>query len=162
MYNYAYDMPTAEVIPPAEVLKLAEHRKLMDSWNILLAEDDPSDVKLTEISLSAADIPFTLHTVTSGKDVLPNLRGNKTHEFLFPPDLVILDLSLPDKDGFEVLAELANAPEHLKHLPIFIVTGFEHYRYITQTYDLWIPAYISKPCTSEKIQQAFDTLRHAA
>lgn len=142
----------------AAIVSLAEYRFLMDSWNILLAEDDPSDVKLTEVSLKASAIPYSLQTVNSGKDVLPHLTISDQADHFTRPNLVILDISLPDKDGFEVLAELAAERHRFRDIPFIIQTGHDHYRYITKAYDLWIPAYITKPCTADKIERALNDI----
>src|ERR1043166_1698 len=106
MLNYAYDHPEFEaqtLAGDAKIVPLAPYRNTMESWNILLVEDDPSDAALTEISLRATHIPYHMHKLETGREVLGCLTGHCEPEFPLPPDMVILDLSLPDKDGFEIL-----------------------------------------------------------
>jgi CheY-like chemotaxis protein len=162
MLNIAQRMPAMEEFETTgSVVQLADYRSLIDNWNILLVEDDPSDAMLTEIALNGAAIRHTTHTAANGNEALECLKGGIERN-LMPPDIVFLDLSLPDKDGFEILAEIAAMPLRYRSLPFVILTGSDHYQYITHTYDLWMPAYLTKPCTSEKLQEAFEAVRRHA
>ncbi len=161
MLNYAYKPMAIEETAkptPAPVVSLAAFRNPAPSWNILLVEDDPSDVTLTKMALRSAEIPHHLHNAANGKEVLGCLNGQCAPEFNRTPDVVLLDLSLPDKNGFEILAEISALPNRYRSLPFVILTGSEHYRYITHTYDLWMPAYLTKPCTAEKMKEAFSAV----
>jgi len=125
--------------------------------NILLVEDDPSDKMLTEIALKATKISHRLSTLRDGNDVISYLHGRGKFAGQPRPDVVLLDLSLPHCDGFEVLAEITECPK-LQDIPIIILTGFEHYHYIMKVYGLWLPAYVTKPCSSEKLSAALERL----
>jgi CheY-like chemotaxis protein len=145
-------------MPDAQLFDLATHRNAKKSWNILLVEDDPSDAALTELAINITDIPHTTHQIASGNEALSCLGGHCEPDFQLQPDIVFLDLSLPDKDGFAILAEIAALPPQQRDIPFVILTGSEHYQYITHSYDLWMPAYLTKPCTVEKVMQAFDSV----
>lgn len=125
--------------------------------NILLAEDDESDATLTGYALDETYIPHELHVIKSGDEVLAYLRKQAPFEHATKPDLVLLDLSLPQKDGFEVLAELTQEAA-FAHIPIIILTGAEHYRHILHSYSLWLSDYVHKPCSPDKLLEVFGKL----
>lgn len=124
---------------------------------ILLVEDDPSDVMLTEYALDETYIPHRLHTVVSGEEVLSYLRREDQYANAPVPDLILLDLSLPRKDGFEVLAELTQEATFAK-IPIIILTGAQHYQHILHSYSLWLSDYVPKPCSPDKLLETFGKL----
>lgn len=130
-----------------------------DPMHILLAEDDASDIMLTEGALNDANVDYELHTLGNGADVLPYLRGQGKYCDDPKPQLLMLDLSMPGKDGFEVLAELSAKPERFSDLPIIILTGDKHCAFLKNSYNLNIVAYLTKPCSAEKIQRAFAVIR---
>ncbi len=115
---------------------------------LLLVEDDPSDTALTKIALDASGTAYKLHTLSSGADVLPYMTEWRK------PDILLLDLSLPGKDGFEVLAELSSQPSRFGSVSIVILTGDTHCAFLTHSYGLNIAAYLTKPCTCDKIRSA--------
>ena len=121
--------------------------------HILLVEDVASDALLTRLALDATDIPYTLRTLQKGTDVLPYLRGCLTQEPTALPDLIMLDFGLPCKDGFEILADLAETSSTIRAVPIVILTGHSDFEYVRNNFNLWIPAYINKPCCAEKIRE---------
>lgn len=124
--------------------------------DILLIEDNDSDILLTEIVLDATKIDYALHIVKSGADVLPYLRRRGRFGKAQHPDIMLLDLSLPEKDGFEVLAELASHAQKFAGIPIVILTGDSHCAFLKRSYDLNIAAYVTKPCSTEKIRAALE------
>src|SRR5262245_56126000 len=139
MLKLAYHLPA--ILQPSSftpVRRLAPYHVTRPVWNVLLVEDDPSDVALTRRALRRAYIPHHLHCVASGAEALKSLHGACWPDFLTPPDVVLLDLNLPDKDGFQLLAEVSAMAGRYRHIPFVILTKFEHYQYITHTYDLWI------------------------
>ena len=157
-----------EALMPYAAVKLAEtpatsEFRLRDSLRhilpdsplrILLVEDDFSDIMLTEIALDATHVDYELHTLGNGADVIPYLRGQRKYQGEPNPDILMLDLSLPSKDGFEILAELSINAERYRNLPIIILTGDTHCAFLKTSYDLNIAEYLTKPCTSEKIERA--------
>jgi len=128
-------------------------RQLATPLNILLVEDDASDVMLAEISLDAAKLNFNLFTLNNGAGVLPYLQQKGHYSYMPRPDVLMLDLSLPNKDGFEILAELAETKCY-SQLPIVILTGDKHCSFLKDSYDLNIVAYLTKPCSADKIRGA--------
>lgn len=112
--------------------------------NILLVEDNPGDVRLTEEALSEGDISVQLHVVRDGVEAL-NLLRQKTSTALSPrPDLILLDLNLPKKSGLEVLEEIKNDKD-LKRIPVIILTTSKEERDILRAYDLHANGFIVKP-----------------
>lgn len=127
--------------------------------NVLLVEDFAGDALLTRLSLDGTKVRYKLRTVRNGNDVIPllwNSRANSQNEL---PDVILLDLGLPGKDGFEILAELTNAPNFIRAIPIVIMTGQEHFQYLQKTYDLWIADYVQKPCNVKKMLEVFTRIR---
>lgn len=126
---------------------------------VLLVEDVTSDALLTRIVLESADIPFSLSRMKNGSDVLSHLRMGR---LAFPselPDLIILDLGLPDMDGFEIMAEMVHMPASIRAIPIVIVTAQKDFEYICQSYPLYFMSYINKPCGTEEIKRILTMVR---
>jgi CheY-like chemotaxis protein len=121
---------------------------------ILLVEDEASDALLAEAALDDADLDYEMRTLQDGQEVLPYLYRQGKYRDERRPDIMFLDLSLPTKDGFEVLADLAEQPGRFGDLPIVILTGDTHCAFLKQSYGLKIAAFLAKPCTAEKINAA--------
>ncbi len=111
---------------------------------ILLVEDSPGDVRLTQEVLRDARIANELHVVGDGEEAMAFLRREGAYAGQARPDLVLLDLNLPRKDGREVLAEIKADPE-LKAVPVIVLTTSEAEHDILRSYQLAANAYISKP-----------------
>ena len=111
---------------------------------ILLVEDSPGDVRLTQEVLRDARIANQLHVVGDGEAAMAFLRREGEYADCPRPDLVLLDLNLPRKDGREVLAELHSDPE-LKVVPVIVLTTSEAEQDILHSYQLAANAYITKP-----------------
>ena len=112
--------------------------------DILLVEDNPGDVRLTKEAFKNGRICNTLHVVTDGVEALDFLHQRGEHADAPQPDIVLLDLNLPRKDGDEVLDEIRNT-EHLEQLPVVILTSSEAQEDVTQSYELQANAYLTKP-----------------
>ena len=125
--------------------------------HILLAEDDESDVMLTECALDETYITYELHRVADGGEMLRYLRRQEKFVQAPVPDLILLDLSLPKMDGFAVLAELTQEA-NFKHIPIIILTGSQQYQHVLHSYSLWLSDYVAKPCSPDKLLEAFGKL----
>jgi response regulator RpfG family c-di-GMP phosphodiesterase len=118
--------------------------------NVLLVEDVTSDALLLRLALDASRLPYTMHTLRQGDSVLPWLiRAEAQHTL---PDVILLDLGLPNIDGFEILADLATASPALRAIPIVILTGFEDFEYVRSSYNLPVAAYLTKPCNKNKMR----------
>ncbi len=111
---------------------------------ILLIEDSPGDIRLTEEALKDFKMLNHLHVVMDGVEALDFLLREGKHENAVRPDLILLDLNLPKKDGREVLAEI-KTKEELKRIPIVILTTSSAEEDIYKTYDFHANCYITKP-----------------
>lgn len=111
---------------------------------ILLVEDSPGDVRLTQEVLRDARIANDLHVVGDGEEAMAFLRREGDYSEHPRPHLVLLDLNLPRKDGREVLADL-NADPELKAVPVIVLTTSEAEQDILRSYQLAANAYITKP-----------------
>jgi two-component system, chemotaxis family, response regulator Rcp1 len=111
---------------------------------ILLVEDSPSDADLTQEALSDGKVLNNLHWVEDGVEALSFLRRQGKHANAPRPDLILLDLNLPKKDGRDVLAEIKADPS-LKRIPAIVLTTSAAERDILRTYELNANCYVTKP-----------------
>jgi len=111
---------------------------------ILLVEDSPGDANLALEALKASKINNTVSVVTDGEEAIAFLRGTGKHVGAKRPDLILLDLNLPKKDGREVLAEI-KADKDLKSIPVVILTTSQAEEDILRSYNLHANCYITKP-----------------
>ncbi len=115
---------------------------------LLLVEDNPADVELTRETLEDSKILHHLHVVCDGEEALAFVRQMGPHEQAPRPDLILLDLNLPRKNGHEVLQELkANAD--LRSIPVVVLTSSRAEQDIATSYDLQAAAYVTKPVDLE-------------
>lgn len=111
---------------------------------ILLVEDNPADVRITVEALKEIKIKNNLNVAHDGVDALNYLRKLGKHAEAQRPDLILLDLNLPKKDGREVLKEIKEDPD-LKRIPIVILTISKAEEDILKSYSLHANCYITKP-----------------
>lgn len=111
---------------------------------VLLAEDNPGDAKLTKKAFDQGNILNNLHIVEDGAEAMKFLRQEDEYEGKAKPDLVLLDLNMPKKDGWEVLEEINDDPE-LTRIPIIVLTSSEAEEDIVKSYELQANAYLTKP-----------------
>ncbi|MGD0078672.1 MAG: response regulator [Sedimentisphaerales bacterium] len=111
---------------------------------ILLVEDSPSDAALTIEALEAGKVANKLTLVEDGVEAMDFLRRRGKHAKATRPDLIMLDLNLPRKDGREVLVEIKNDPD-LKVIPIIVLTTSRSDKDVLQSYQLNANCYITKP-----------------
>jgi len=111
---------------------------------ILLVEDNPGDVRLTIEALKDGKIHNHLSVVSDGEEALVFLRRQGQYAKVHRPDLILLDLNLPKKDGLEVLMEIKQEND-LKRIPVVILTTSTAEKDIIKTYDLHANCYITKP-----------------
>jgi CheY-like chemotaxis protein len=114
------------------------------SIEVLLVEDDPGDVLLTREAFEDNKVRNNLHVVSDGEEAITYLRREGPHEGAARPDLVLLDLNLPRKDGREVLREIKADPD-LRSIPVVVLTTSEADEDILSSYDLHANAYVTKP-----------------
>ena len=115
---------------------------MAEPLRILLVEDNPGDARLIQEAL-AQHRPSEVHVVSDGVQALEFLRDGT------PPELIILDLNLPKKDGREVLAEIKQ-DSFLRRIPIVVLTTSESEEDVGRTYDLHANCYITKPVNLDR------------
>jgi CheY-like chemotaxis protein len=111
---------------------------------ILLVEDDPGDVLMTQEALDHHKVRNALHVVSDGVEAMRFMRREHPYEDAPRPGLILLDLNLPRKNGQEVLAELKESPD-LRVIPVVILTTSQAEEDILRSYNLHANAYIAKP-----------------
>jgi two-component system, chemotaxis family, response regulator Rcp1 len=111
---------------------------------ILLVEDNPGDVRLTVEALKEGKVWNRLNVVQDGVEALAFLRQEGNYADAPRPDVILLDLNLPKKDGREVLAEI-KADEHLRRIPVVVLTTSSSEQDILKSYNLHANCYITKP-----------------
>jgi CheY-like chemotaxis protein len=111
---------------------------------VLLVEDNPGDAQLTRIALEDSKISIHLNVVEDGVEAMTFLRKQEKYMAAAHPDLVLLDLNLPRKDGREVLAEI-KADQTLKRIPVVILTTSQSDEDVLKAYNLYANCYITKP-----------------
>lgn len=111
---------------------------------ILLVEDNPADVRLTREALADGKVRNNLHVIPDGVAALEFLRCQGAYAGSPKPDLILLDLNLPCKNGHEVLAEIKE-DEHLAGIPVVVLTTSEDEDDILKSYQLHANCYVTKP-----------------
>ena len=111
---------------------------------VLLVEDDPGDVLMTQEAFEEHKVRNRLTVVSDGAEALSYLRREGAYANALRPDLILLDLNLPRRDGREVLAEV-KADEDLRRIPIVVLTTSQAEEDIVRSYDLHANAYVTKP-----------------
>lgn len=111
---------------------------------ILLIEDNPGDVRLTQEALREGKVHNHLSVVQDGVEALAFLRRKGAYANVARPDLILLDLNLPKKDGREVLAEIKEDVE-LRRIPVVVLTTSKAEQDILESYNLHVNCYIIKP-----------------
>ena len=111
---------------------------------ILMVEDNPGDVRLTQEALKEGKVRNKMHVVGDGVEALAFLRREGQYADAPRPDLILLDLNLPRRNGREVLAEIKEDPD-LRRIPVVILTISQAEEDILKTYDLHANCYITKP-----------------
>ena len=125
---------------------------------ILLVEDSATDVLLAEEALEMAKMRNNLHVVKDGVEAMAFLHKKDKYASVPRPDLILLDLNMPRKDGREVLTEV-KADESLKRIPVVVLTTSKAQEDVLRAYGLHANCYISKPVDFEQfatVVQAID------
>ena len=124
---------------------------------ILLVEDNPVDVMITKSAFSGARIYCNLHVAEDGEEAMDFLYKRGKHSSAPLPDLILLDLNLPKKDGREILADVKADPD-LRQIPVVILTTSEDPRDIWKTYELQANCFVTKPVDMEQFTKALECL----
>ncbi|QLG50558.1 response regulator [Natrinema halophilum] len=111
---------------------------------LLLVEDNPGDVRLTKEAFKQGRIENDLHVVSNGAEALDFLARRDDYHDAPRPDLVLLDLNLPGKDGEDVLEELKDDPA-LRSIPVIVLTSSRAEEDVVKSYELHANAYLTKP-----------------
>jgi len=119
-------------------------RSAPDVFNILLVEDNPGDARLAQEALKEGRMSSRLAVVVDGVEGMSYLRREGEYADAPRPNLVLLDLNLPRKDGRQVLAEMKADPD-LRRIPVVVLTTSQAEQDITRCYDLHANCYITKP-----------------
>jgi chemotaxis family two-component system response regulator Rcp1 len=118
--------------------------KATEPVDVLLIEDNPGDVRLTKEALKDAKLKIHMHVVGDGMEAMAFLRKQGKYASSPRPDLVLLDLNLPKKDGRQVLAEIKEDPD-LKRIPVVIITSSKAEEDVLKSYNLHANCYVTKP-----------------
>ncbi|ACK68044.1 response regulator receiver protein [Rippkaea orientalis PCC 8801] len=110
---------------------------------ILLVEDSKADIRLVQEVLKTSTVPHELVIIRNGMDAMDYLRQQGEYAGAPRPNLVILDLNLPRKDGREVLAEIKSDP-NLKRIPVVVLSTSSNEEDVFQSYELYVNCYITK------------------
>ena len=116
---------------------------------VLLVEDDPGDVLMTQEAFADYNVANNLSVVTNGEDAISYMRKRGRFVDVPTPDLVLLDLNLPRRDGREVLREIKDDPE-LRLIPVVVLTTSEAEEDVVASYLLHANAYVRKPVDFEQ------------
>jgi len=121
-------------------------------FEILLVEDNPGDVFLTQEAFRESRLAHRLSVVEDGEEAVRFLRRQGEHQAAPKPDLILLDLNLPRKDGREVLAEV-KSDDALRHIPIIVLTTSEADQDVRRAYKLHANCYLTKPIRMDDFLQ---------
>jgi len=124
---------------------------------ILLVEDSPGDVRLTQEAMRDAKVQNNLHVVSDGMEATSFLWRQGKHANALRPDLILLDLNLPKKGGREVLEEIKKDPS-LKSIPVVVLTTSAAEKDILESYQLHANCYITKPVDLDQFLRVVKTI----
>jgi CheY-like chemotaxis protein len=126
---------------------------------ILLVEDNEGDIGLIEEVFEEAKIRNILHVAKDGEEAMLFLRGEERFSGSPHPDIILLDLNLPKKDGREVLKEIKEG-EDLKNIPVVILTTSGAEKDVLKAYDLHANAYITKPLDFNQFMKVIESIEN--
>lgn len=124
---------------------------------ILLVEDNPVDVMITQNAFNAGRVCNNLHVAEDGEEAMDFLYKRGKYASAPSPEIILLDLNLPRKDGREVLAEIKGDPS-LRHIPVIILTTSQDEHDIWKSYELQANCFITKPVDMEQFTKALQSL----
>jgi len=124
---------------------------------ILLAEDNPGDVKLTRKALNDGKLVNNLHVVNDGIEAMEYLRNEGEYEDAPRPDLILLDLNMPRMDGRDVL-EAVKDDDDLCRIPVVVLTSSDAEEDVVKSYELHANAYLTKPVDFDGFLEVIEKL----
>jgi len=132
-------------------------------FTVLLVEDDLNDIFIVKRAFKMADIPTPLQVVTDGQEAIAYLRGDGKYaeRDAFPlPKLMVMDIRMPLRNGFEVLEWVKQGERLLRRIPIVIVSSSDNPGDINRAYELGANAYMVKPMNFRAVEHLFETITH--
>jgi CheY-like chemotaxis protein len=136
-----------------------DHLGNLDPITVLMVEDDPDDVFLTEEALRTSQLRMNLHVVNDGVQAMQYLRREDQYAQSPRPNLVLLDLNLPRMDGREVLAEIKEDPAFTE-IPVVVLTTSKAEQDISASYRQHANCYISKPVDMEQFRSVVASIEN--
>lgn len=127
--------------------------------HILMVEDNEGDVVLARTALQTAKLRNDLHVVPDGVEAVAYLRRQGGYAAAPRPDLILLDLNLPRKDGREVLAEIKSDPD-LRSIPVVVLTSSRAEQDVVKSYDLHANCYLVKPVDFPGLLEIVQSIEH--
>jgi chemotaxis family two-component system response regulator Rcp1 len=129
----------------------------MNPVEILLVEDNPGDIRLTEEALKEGKIRNNLYVATDGVEAMDFLRKQNKFAGVPVPDLILLDMNLPKKSGIEVLEEIKKDPL-LKIIPVVMLTTSQSEKDILKAYELFVNCFVTKPVGFESFIEVIKSI----
>ena len=133
--------------------------KTQQSINILVCEDNLGDVYIIRNSLQNSLTKYNLDHVANGEAAMNYLNRTGAYESVSRPDLILLDLNLPKKPGFEVLREVKTHPD-LKVIPVVILTSSKSEQDIVKSYELYSSGFVTKPSDFDEFVSAIHKIEN--
>lgn len=133
------------------------------NFTVLLVEDDLNDIFLVKRAFKMADIPNPLQVVTDGQEAISYLSGDGKYadrEAHPVPSLIVMDIKMPRKSGFEVLEWVKRSERPLRRIPIVIVSSSDNPADINHAYELGANAYMVKPMNFRAVEHLFESITH--
>lgn len=125
---------------------------------ILMVEDNPGDARLAREALAGSKLKLEIHEVNDGEAAIAFIQRKCPYHDAPRPDLILLDLNLPKKDGREVLTEIKSSPE-FQHIPVVVLTSSKAEEDILRAYKLHANCYISKPIDLGQLQKIVEQIQ---
>jgi len=125
---------------------------------ILLVEDNLGDMRLIEEAMKIGGMEYNMNSVRDGEEAIEFLHKKGRYSNVTMPDIVLLDLRLPKKSGYEVLEEIKTSTK-LKHIPVIILTSSNYQEDIDKTYKMNANCFITKPIEYEKLMFTIKSIK---
>jgi len=134
-----------------------------NQFTVLLVEDDINDIFIVKRAFRSARIPNPLQVVTDGEEAISYLQGDGKYadRNVYPlPRLMVMDINMPRRSGFEVLEWVKTKSQPLRRMPIIIVSSSDSPADINRAYELGANAYMIKPMNYRAVEHLFESITH--